>query len=146
MDKRKLPKAFHMCVAETGAHSQFARLCWSFPRLCGGNMEPPPPTELSDRQQQLETRWRWRVEKKTSELSCVVFGGCFNASEPKERATNMNVVSRRTLGKEGAVCKRTGEEEEEEDGRKGNFKVKEGQEDWRGAQVNLEVGQTPLDY
>lgn len=57
-------------------------------------------------------------------------GGCFNASEPKERATNMNVVSRRTLGKEGAVCKRTGEEEEEEeDGRKGNFKVKEGQED-----------------
>lgn len=41
----------------------------------------------------------------------------------------MNVVSRRTLGKEGAVCKRTGEEEEEEDGRKGNFKVKEGQED-----------------
>lgn len=44
--------------------------------------------------------------------------------------------------RDGAVYKMNGEEEE--DGMKVNFKG--GEEDCRGAQVNPEVGQMPLDY
>lgn len=75
-------------------------------------------------------------------------GGCLDARELEGRKPNLGFRERgrrRGCGEvrenDGADYQKNGEEE---DGMKVNFKGEE--EDCRGAQVNPEVGQTPLDY
>lgn len=92
-------------------------------------MQPSAPGELSDRLQQLETSWR--AERKTCRARGVrgrpVFH-CLRTSgrESKQEGRVMKEAgSRGTRGEHGAVCKRPGEEVEEADGRKVNFKVEQ---------------------
>lgn len=107
--------------------------------------------ELSDRRQQLGKKLAPSPRERGLKRLVFWVGGCFDARELEGRKPN--VVSEREGGdgdveRSGRMTERDGADYEkngeEEDGMKVNFK--EGEEDCRGAQVNPEVGQKPLDY